>query len=389
LGILMLVIMFLTACATRIYGVPEERWQTMSEQERIVAMEAYKARQETLRQRRAEQARLRAMEKQAQLEREAEEARRRQIQIDAIYRGEGLYGDLLRVTLEGGLLEFYGAHKSYHPVSFKIAANEIKDIEIVSQRGRKAHMNVLYDGSNLLLDEAPRSYRSAALRLPYENAWEDGATYTGLHAKGPLEIRGINVSIQVVGQPPHDHHKRRHPRKVVVQPPARKPQRPGVIVIRQPEPKPNPVVVVVGKNRQKKHPDVIVVKTRPEKDKRGKAIERRSRGNKMPTGYPDRIKVVLRNGHLKVKKSSYPLVAQTIELSDGEIRNVIVRSKRGNLKIRVSYMDGELLINDTPGHDGEGTRLGFTPTWKEGQGYVIEASTGRRMENIDMLIVSQ
>ena len=109
----MLLTMLLAACTPRIYGVPQNRWETMSEQERIAAMDAYKARQEAVRQQREEQARLRAIEKRAQLEREAEEAHRRQLQIDAIYRGEGLYGDLLRVNLEGGKLQFYGDHKPY------------------------------------------------------------------------------------------------------------------------------------------------------------------------------------------------------------------------------------------------------------------------------------
>jgi hypothetical protein len=241
-GFLMVLMVMLAACTPRIYGVPEDRWETMSEQERIAAMEAYKARQEALRQQREERARIRAMEKKAQLAREAEEARQRQMRVEAIYRGEGLYGELLRVTLKGGMLQFHGVHKPFHPVSFRIAAGEIKDVEVVSVRGRKARMAVHYDGSNLLLDETPKSRASKAIRLPYEDAWETGATYPHLAAKGPLEIRGVDVTVQVVGKPPRGRHNRHQRHPGAVQPSARRPQRPAVVVVKEPDRYPDPQV---------------------------------------------------------------------------------------------------------------------------------------------------
>ena len=371
-GAILLLIMLLAACTPRIYGVPQERWETMSEQERIATMEAYQARQEVLRQQRQEQARLQAMEKQAQLAREAEEARRRQLQIDAIYRGEGLYGDLLRVNLEGGKLRIHGHHQPFHAVSFKIAAAEMKDIEIVSLNGQRTRMAVQYDGGNLLLDESPKSHRSTAIRLPYEDSWEVGATYTNRFTKGPLEMKGVNIAVQIVGNPPHDHHGRRHqPQAVVVRPPAQKPQ---VIVIKKPEHHPKPDIAVVQRRPLPKNPDIAMVKPRPEGDK------------PVP---PNRIKVVFRKGFLRVKKHRYPLVPQTIDLRNGQIRNVIMRSRNGNLKIQVSYLGGELLIDDTPGNDRKGTRLGYIPGWKNGQSYVIESSGKRLLEDLNIFIVSR
>jgi len=388
-GILILLMMLLAACTPRIYGVPQERWETMSEQERITAMEAYKARQEVLRQQREERARLRAMEKEAQLAREAEEARRRQLQVDAIYRGEGLYGDLLRVTLEGGMLQFYGAHKPYQAASFRIAAGETKDVEMVSTRGRRAHMAVHYDGSNLLLDEAPKSHRSTALRLPYEDSWETGVTYPSRSAKGPLEMRGVNITVQIVGEPPRDHHGRRHrPQVSVVQPPARHPK-PQVIVIKKPVHRPQPDVVVIEKRPPSKKPDIIVVKPQPEADQPGTIIARRPHSKNEVAGPPARIKVVFRKGLLVVKKRSHPLVPQTIDLHDGQTRSVVIRSQNGHMKIQVSYLNGELLIDDTPGRGRSHTRLGFVPGWKNGQPYVIETSGNRLLEDLDLLVVSQ
>ena len=74
---LILFLIGLTGCTTTIYGVPQERWDTMGEQERVAAMEAYQARQAVLRQQREERARQLALERERQRAIEAEEARQR------------------------------------------------------------------------------------------------------------------------------------------------------------------------------------------------------------------------------------------------------------------------------------------------------------------------
>lgn len=385
----MLLILLLAACTPRIYGIPQERWQTMTEQERIAAMEAYKARQEVLRQQREEQARLRAMEKKAQLAREAEDAHRRQLQVDAVYRGEGLYGDLLRVTLNGGMLKVYGAHKPFHPVSFKIAAGETKQVEIVSHRGRKTRMVVSYDGSNLVLDEKPSARRSMALRLPYEDSWERGVTYPNRFTKGPLEMRGVNVTVQIVGQPPRDHRGRRHRPHEAMSPTVRHPHRPEVNVVKKPVLQPKPEVAVIERHHRPQKPDVIVSKPKPDAAKPGKIVEHRPRPKEIMHRPPARIKVVFRKGRLKFKKHGYALFPQTVDLRDGQIRNIIIRSHKGNLKIQVSYRGGELLIDDTPGRGRKQTRLGFSPGWKNGQAYLIKTSENHLLEDLDLFVVSK
>ena len=428
LGFFMLLILFLSACTPRIYGVPEERWKTMSEQERIAAMEAYTARQEALRQRREEQARLRAIEKKAQLAREAEEARRRQRQVDAIYRGEGLYGDLLRVTLEGGMLQFYGAHKHFHPLSFKIAAGEIKDIEIVSLKGRKAHMTVQYDGSNLLLDESLGSHRSNALRLPYEDSWERGATYANNFAKGPLEMRGVNVTVQIVGHAPRDHRRRRHRPHETTAPSAAKRPKPEAKVNKRPAPRPKSEVAVVDKHHrphetmpppsakrpkpeakitkwpalrpkpeaavvEKRHqplnPDVIVIEPPPKANKPGTIIEFRPHKKDELYRLPDRIKVIFRQGRLKLNKRAYSLVPQTVVLRKGQVRTIIIRSQKGILKIQAGYLEGGLEIDDSPVQEKRPIRIGFIQSWKKGQSYLIKASANEQLEDIDLFIIAE
>ncbi len=439
-NILMILILFLAACTPRIYGVPEDRWETMSEQERVAAMEAYKARQEALRQQREERAHLKAMEKKAQLAREAEEARRLQIRVDAIYRGEGLYGELLRVTLQGGMLQFHGVHKPFHPVSFRIAAGEGKDVQIVSAHGRKARMAVFYDGSNLLLDVKPKSVRSTAIRLPYEDSWETGATYPHLTAKGPLEMRGVDVTVRIIGEPPRDRNDHRHRHPDAGQPAVRMPRRPAVVVVKEPDrhpdsqvdvldrrpatrkpdvivakpqpadkrpgkvvpQRPHQVAVVKKPNRhpdsqggvadrrpETKKPDVIVAKPQPVEKRPGKVVPRRPHQSDAAPAPPARIKVVFRNGRVTVKKSSSPLVPQTIQLRDGQVRDVVMRGRKGNLKIRVGYSAGELLIDDMPNNHSSPTRLGFVPGWKDGQKYAVESCGNGLLKDLDLMIVSQ
>ena len=55
-----LVFAVIAACTPMIYGVPQDRWDLMTEQERIAAMEAYKERQIAYQQAAAEQAKQKA-----------------------------------------------------------------------------------------------------------------------------------------------------------------------------------------------------------------------------------------------------------------------------------------------------------------------------------------
>jgi len=251
----------------------------------------------------------------------------------------------------------------------------MKDIEIVSLNGQRTRMAVQYDGSNLLLDESPQPHRSTAIRLPYEDSWEVGATYTNRFAKGPLEMKGVNIAIQIVGNPPHDHHGRRH--------------QPQVIVIKKPEHRPKPDIADVQKRPLPKNPDIAMVKPRPEGGGPGKIVQHRPQHKGEIPVPPNRLRVVFRKGFLRVNKHRYPLVPQTIDLRNGQIRNVIMRSRNGNLKIQVSYLGGELLIDETPGSGRNSTRLGFVPGWKNGQTYAIKSRAKRLLEDLDIFIVSQ
>ena len=284
--VLILLLVGLTGCTPSIYGVPQERWDTMGEQERIAAIEAYQARQTVLLQQREERARQMAIERERQRANEAEEARQRQLRVDAVYRGKGVYGDLLRVTIQEGRLKFHGAHKPYQPVAFKIAAGETKEVEVVDHKGRKAVMLVTYDGSNLLLDDNPGAQRSRASRLVYEDGWEEGKTYSDLNARGPLELRGVTVTVQVLGEPPRDRRAERRPQVIVIQQTAPKPENPKVVIIKEKEHRPQkPEKVVVEVPPQHNKPEVVV-REQPRHDKPEVIAREQPTRKSRPTRYP-------------------------------------------------------------------------------------------------------
>jgi hypothetical protein len=399
---LMLFLIGLTGCTATIYGVPQESWNTMGEQERVAAMEAYQARQAILQQQREERARQQAIERERQRAIEAEEARQRQLQVDAVYRGEGVYGDLLRVTIQEGRLKLHGDHKLYQPVAFRIAAGEAKEVEVVDRRGRKAIMLASYDGSTLLLDESRGASRSRAARLLYEDGWEEGKTYSNFNTRGPLELHGVTVTVQVLGEPPRDRRAGRRQKVIVIRQPAPEPENPRIILIKEKEQRPQrpeavvveapprhdkPEVIVVNEPPRHDKPDVIV-REQPRHDKR-EVVARERRTQKQPADSPpSRIKVTFHKGEIQIKGKHCPITPQSIDLREGETRTIALQGPLGQVKVRVSYQGGEIAIDDHPGKGKSDTRLNFSQEWRGGSTYRIKATENRRIEDLDISVVA-
>ena len=383
---LILFLIGLSGCTATIYGVPQERWDTMGEQERVAAMEAYQARQAVLRQQREERARQLALERERQRAIESEEARQRQLQVEAVYRGEGVYGDLLRVTLRDGRLKFHGAHRLYQPVAFKIAAGEIKRVEVVDLRGRKTTMVASYDGSTLLLDDSPGARRSPATRLVFDELWEVGKTYPNLIAKGPLELRGVNVTVKVLGEPPRDRHAGRRPQVIVIQQPAPKPETPRVVIVKEKENRPQRPEAVVVREPPRRDKPVAVVKE-PLRHAKPVAIVKAQLTLKQPADSPPSgVKITFRQGKIRIKGKYCPITPQSLDLREGETRTLSLQSQRGTVKVRVSYRGGEVAIDDHPGKGKPDTRLSFSQEWRAGSAYRVKETGNRLVEDLDISV---
>jgi len=206
--LLFILIAGIMACAATMYGVPEDQWNRMTDSERQAAVERYN-----------ERMRLREIERQREAEREAREAeiraaeaRRQEMlrheRIEAIYRGEaGQYGDLIRVTIQGGEVRIARRHRNYHPVSFKIADGERKKVQVIHDEGKYGtyeDLEVLYADGVLYIDTYDTDTRGS-LRIVYEPKWKAGTSYGPFRTESKLQFRNVQVAVEII---PHLHKKR-------------------------------------------------------------------------------------------------------------------------------------------------------------------------------------
>jgi len=186
--VLLLAGLLLTACSPRIYGVPEEQWAQMGREERQAAMAHWQAVEEAREARRTREAEL-----------AAEQQRQDQLRIARIRAGEGLPGDLLRVSIERGQMRVGGSHRDIEPLSFTIASGETRELPVQARRGNRiyrATLRVMYEDGTLLLDTPGFGDRGAA-RLVYGPGWDRG-TRQRLSSDGPLRLRDVTVYVEAV-----------------------------------------------------------------------------------------------------------------------------------------------------------------------------------------------
>lgn len=181
----------LAACAPYMYGVPQESWDKMSQTERVEAMRVYERNEQARRVAAEERARTRAIEEQTRRMAAEEQARREareRDRIEAIYRGEGAYGDLIKVRLQGGVIRIGDRLQRYEPLTFNIANGETRRIEVIDHRGRVADLTVAYADGAFFLE---------GTRFSYEKGWERGRGYANAGTSRGLELRGADLFIEI------------------------------------------------------------------------------------------------------------------------------------------------------------------------------------------------
>jgi len=202
LVLLIVILLQISACSSRIYGIHEEQWLQLSPTERKDAIEHHQQMEILREQRYIEEAKV-AVEREKQQLLEMEQ---RQVHIEQIYSGErGIRGDLLRVTIRKGSLYINGKHRHYSPVSFRIADGEKKLITF--HHPQKHHYQidipVEYIDGVLSFDydsDTDYDYRHT---LAYEPVWRRGKYYKGisLHKHSPSQARNIEIIIEAVPLP--------------------------------------------------------------------------------------------------------------------------------------------------------------------------------------------
>lgn len=345
------LITVLTACTPRIYGVPQEQWEVMSENERIAAMDAYKERQIAYQRAATERARIRAEQEAARQSRLEAEMQRRHERANLIYRGRaGTFGDLIEITLHQGQMRLNYNKRPYSPVTFKLADGEIKSIPIHFTNGHRAGLWVLYENRNLWLDIDPYNLKTQhGAHLVYNDDWSSGVTYTGINSHGSRDLRGINVDIDVV---PH-----RRGRKYAG-------QKPIVIVREKIVEKPVKVAHEKDHQRSRKGHSTNRKITRnkfstPEQTERSEtrrevSIKKKDKpASRKAVPIEKRLHVKLNGGKILVDGKHRPFRPIDFEIGEGETRTIILTGKGGKIgpfrqEAKVSCHGGRIYLDGQP-----------------------------------------
>ncbi len=199
--LLVLLVLFLSACTTYIYGVPEAHWKALTPDQKNETIRGYNERQLLEKQAQVHREEQRAAQTRVDAEVALERARRQAEQVDAIYRNEaGQFGDLIRVSINDGTMVIGGKPRPFQGLSFKLADGETKELTIWAHERRQSRQGTLfatYQDGVLLLDGAPRQTRDAA-RFVYDPAWKAGRTYLQVHSSGPMQLQGVQVAIEII-----------------------------------------------------------------------------------------------------------------------------------------------------------------------------------------------
>jgi len=202
--ILITAFSLVSACTNRIYGVPEDQWQLLDKNERLETIKGYNSVEKTKAEGRliAQQQRY-EREKQRKIQLALIAAEKKQ-KVEDIYHGYGTFGDLVRVTIQKGRIDFNGKHKSYQPISFRLADGERKSITFNAtgkHRYLKRNVWVGYEDGVVLFDCNKQGYSTAcAQHFAYEPEWRRGKRYphVSLHKSSKTEAKDISVIIQLI-----------------------------------------------------------------------------------------------------------------------------------------------------------------------------------------------
>ncbi|MBJ6751061.1 hypothetical protein [Geomonas anaerohicana] len=371
----------LSACTNYMYGVPQESWDRMSEAERVEAIRVYEQEQRARHLAEEEQARRQALERERERARRAALERERQERIDAIHRGEGAFGELIRVRLQGGEIKIGDRHHHYEPLTFTIADGETRTIGVADRKGREAELTVTYAGGALSFE---------GLRFPYDRRWGRGELYTDTGTSGPLALRGVDVFIQV-----HDRSSRfdrEMPRLIIVR------EEPPVVIRerereRERERSTPPPAIIVEKDRPKPQP-VTPVPPPPVRQPAPPPPVRQP-ASQPPVGQPASqaavhpprtVAVALLSGELKVRGKTQQVEQSALRIAEGESRELLVKSGTETRTISVQYRNGELLINEPPAKGRNDIRLRFEKDWKTGKIYRFDLKGRTGLEKLEMKV---
>ncbi|HIL19013.1 MAG TPA: hypothetical protein EYG12_07205 [Gammaproteobacteria bacterium] len=193
-ALVLLMPVFLPGCSPTVYGIQVERWDMLSEKERIAVIQAYQEKQNRLR--------IEAAARQAEAKLRLKEIEKK---IKDIYNGDRLSGDLIQVSLDGGKFLFHGDLREYESVSFRIATGESKTIGLVAKSGKwyKNNTTIKCSYANGVLLISGNPYLTfpgdGVFRAVLWSGWDTGKDYIfDLAHRSTKYAEGINAWVRII-----------------------------------------------------------------------------------------------------------------------------------------------------------------------------------------------
>jgi hypothetical protein len=101
---------------------------------------------------------------------------------------------------------------------------------------------------------------------------------------------------------------------------------------------------------------------------------------------PRILEIVLLSGEMRVRGRSQQLERTSIRMTDGESRELSVKSGAETRTISLRYSNGELFIDGTPGRGTDAVRLAFEKEWKSGKVYRIALKGRVQLEKLELKV---
>lgn len=184
-------LLLLSGCVSFPMGLSKDEWEALPpERQAELRAEQYRLNIEHQR-RREEAARQRAAEREAA--EQAYQERMTELRMNA------RYGDLVLITLQGGMIEQDGKRYPLEPQAFELLKGERRKIELRGQRVKDNRIWTLYetwdvrfkeDGHTIILNDSPYEH---TIHLVDDGTWEKGQP-KALIQQGQLYSGRINLS---------------------------------------------------------------------------------------------------------------------------------------------------------------------------------------------------
>ena len=189
--LLIFLVLFLTSCATKYYGVSEEVWLEMNDNQKQTAIEGYNQR-ELIR------VKQRIQREQARNYKIEEEEQKRLEQIERIYNVDGQMGDLIQLSILSGVMKLGFKNRKIEPASVRLVNGETKEIKISSSDHKYMKYTAQYQDGLVIIGS---NYSGdGGIRIPYDNGWLSGKEYIGMSGRGSHKMKNMNIKLTVIPQ---------------------------------------------------------------------------------------------------------------------------------------------------------------------------------------------